>query len=287
LNTDKREHLAKVRMIKALASPNERIRKLAAQQIACSDLNTVQGLINLLNAERAFARSGERFVRECFWAAPGAWLFFFLARYIPDFNIWTYLCGFGCGTIVIGMRKMGRLNARFRQGIAIAMAQHEDPALLPSLIRLCRDGDRDLVVPVITRLLLRLHATDASILKPRQRTRLNLELLHCNNHLAFDAAHVEFLLAILKAWEQIGDEEAVPCVQMAALRGLNPRVRAAAEQCLPYLEERTEKARVGNTLLRASASMPAPAELLRPAGAEASAEPQQLLRAASSETNAP
>lgn len=100
----------------------------------------------------------------------------------------------------------------------------------------------------------------------------------------------EGVLALLQAFRHIGDGRALPAVKALAsgellsfeqgawTRPTRDRVRHAALECLPFLEQRAEEDRQRATLLRAAQ---APAEgdgLLRPAHGSGEAEAEQLLR---------
>lgn len=136
----------------------------------------------------------------------------------------------------------------------------------------------------LTRLLPRLKASDAHLLDVERRKRLYVKL-------QFESSFTdaEFLIAIMRALEQVGDAAALPYVESWANRYVTSangvRVRAAARHCLPFLQERAAQEHVSAHLLRPSASPAATSEsLLRPA--EASEDtPDQLLRAASAETH--
>lgn len=131
-------------------------------------------------------------------------------------------------------------------------------------------------------LLPQLRASDAGLLGPRQR-----ECLHNVLKMRNAASESALMLAILKAWEQVGDASALPVVERlarsSALTNRQRRVRDAALQCLPYLHNRADATRGHQTLLRASSpSEIAPVEvLLRPAQASVESDSGQLLRAGS------
>ena len=140
-------------------------------------------------------------------------------------------------------------------------------------------------------LLPRMRASDAHLLSDAHCSLLNHELQRSRFNLSENwtgAKHVEAQakldVAILKAWEQVGDEQALGVVQqLAAITSKSPhkkRVQQAAEECLPYLEARVGEQRQTQTLLRAAA-MPSEAGdvLLRAVQAHQNVtEPQQLLR---------
>jgi len=127
----------------------------------------------------------------------------------------------------------------------------------------------------LTKLLPQMKASDAALLGPEQRAALNKALRGKN---------IELILAILKAWEQVGDTKAIEEVEkLAAGRGhggRNPKVVAAAQECLPFLRQSAERLQVGSQLLRPSDGNLTPSDvLLRPSIPHAPTEPaDQLLR---------
>jgi hypothetical protein len=94
----------------------------------------------------------------------------------------------------------------------------------------------------------------------------------------------KLVISTLKAMEQIGDATAMPLIQRLCtlpkdeyprFEARLERIRSAARECLPFVEQRIEADRARQTLLR-----PAEAgsdELLRPAGSAVS-NPEELLR---------
>jgi HEAT repeat protein len=93
-------------------------------------------------------------------------------------------------------------------------------------------------------------------------------------------------LAILNAFEKIGDGRAIPSVRHIASASY-PACQEAAERLLPILIERQERDKNSGVLLRASeAPVSAPEELLRPAAATTTSAPEQLLRPSASDTSA-
>ncbi len=161
----------------------------------------------------------------------------------------------------------------------------------------------------IIRLLLRLKATDANLLNDGQRKNLNRVFGLYDDSLAWRPPiktpvyvmvgivrkhkqkgeawerRVHLALAVLKAYEQVGDAKALPEVErLASGQGLAarvPEIQEAAKVCLPYLRERVEQEKARQTLLRPSAE-PSDSEsvLLRPAQ-NTESDAQQLLRPAS------
>jgi len=131
-------------------------------------------------------------------------------------------------------------------------------------------------IQALTRLLPRLKASDASLLNCHQRACLN-EALRCNRD-------TNLTLAILTAWEQVGDSEAIEHVERLAAGlgrgGHDPRIVAAAQECLPFLLQSAGHQQNHTQLLRpVNGSMTPTVTLLRPAPPQASPiPPEQLLR---------
>lgn len=140
--------------------------------------------------------------------------------------------------------------------------------------------------PALIHLLPRLRVTDANLLTPRQH-KLLFDILSKSERIPWYRRYwsAELKIAILSALEQIGDEKAIPRVEKLARSARNLQVRAAAQECLPYLTVRAEQARVEQTLLRASTPAASPDTLLRPTVAASPTEPQQLLRASHTEND--
>lgn len=133
----------------------------------------------------------------------------------------------------------------------------------------------------LKRLLPQLSADQGRKLIPAQRQTLR-------DLLRFPYLDVDLTLAILKTLEQIGDGSDRQRVEaLASESRVTPRmkrVRDAARECLPYLQNNAERSRQSQTLLRASdgESRSAPDTLLRPAHSAETSAPEQLLRAAKS-----
>lgn len=134
---------------------------------------------------------------------------------------------------------------------------------------------RPIAARTLIPLLPKMKASDASLLSPAQRACLNRALEGTNRAL---------ILAILKAWEQVGTEGEIEIVQNLSYGRMNageyPEVARAARECLPYLRESAQRHRVGVDLLRAADDNQASSEtLLRPTLPGGSNEPEeQLLR---------
>lgn len=163
-----------------------------------------------------------------------------------------------------------------RNSISRVLAKFDDVRAVGFLAEALEFRDkhtRQAAAEALIRLLPRLKASDAHLLNAKQRAIL----LRTFNRPASSAA---LIVAILKAYEQVGDESALEPVR-SLLTALNPRVQEAATECLPFLESRIAQQRASQTLLRASSPIETatPDMLLRPALESGETNPQELLRA--------
>jgi hypothetical protein len=132
---------------------------------------------------------------------------------------------------------------------------------------------------VLIHQLPRMESGHAVLLVPAQQHRLNSIL---------SGSDSELIIAILKAYGQIGDASTLEPVARLTRSATDPAVRAAAVECLPLLrsriaaeEERLARAAIGKTLLRASAPESATADTLLRAATPTPVQetvPEQLLR---------
>lgn len=159
-----------------------------------------------------------------------------------------------------------------------ALAQFDDVRAVGAFAEALEVPEKDVVAVAerkLRELLPRLQASDAPLLDAQQRAILNKKLLTGN---------ADLVLAILKAYEQVGDSTAVANVETLS-RGTKKWDEAsdvvqAARACLPFLQERLRRAEQEQTLLRASdGNQTAPETLLRPAAPTQDAQAETLLRA--------
>jgi len=99
-----------------------------------------------------------------------------------------------------------------------------------------------------------------------------------------DQRSIDLRVAILQAFEQIGDSKVLPVVTQLVSRKPGTigerRIHEAAVSCLAALQLRQEQARSSQTLLRASHLAPAASDtLLRPAEGSQETSSAELLRA--------
>jgi hypothetical protein len=133
----------------------------------------------------------------------------------------------------------------------------------------------DLLSPLaVVQTLPQIAPADYLALDYRCRRRLYASLINMDLH----RLQADYTLAVLGLVQRTGDPEALHVVRQ--LQMASPRsVRYLARQCLPILETRLERERIGRTLLRGSGLPPEPVEtLLRSAGNGTADDPQLLLR---------
>ncbi len=199
-------------------------------------------------------------------------------------NIWPSLTPlFTMGGIAAG------LSQTHKKAVG-QLAYLDDLRAVGPLTEVLNCGDSATVAQAevaLTRLLPRLQASDAMLLGKNQRDILNRALTNQPT-----VRRVELRVAILKAYEQVGDLSALGVVEkLAALEPKNDRqrtVQEAAAHCLPFLRDVAARNEAAHTLLRASASTAEarPDTLLRPAAPVAETAPETLLRAVHAEADA-
>jgi hypothetical protein len=127
-------------------------------------------------------------------------------------------------------------------------------------------------------LLPRLKASDSKLLNASQRASLYGML-----RMSEARRRSDLIRAILKALEQVGDEEAVFYVDRLAHEPVftpsQLEACKAAEECLPFLKASAARQKIGDELLRPAAlEADSPDTLLRPAASAPDLDPETLLR---------
>lgn len=188
---------------------------------------------------------------------------------------WDFLFNPG---VLGGMIVSSAVISRREKDAALLLTRFDDVRAIGPLAEALEYKDRE-VPPIAARALIqllpRLKASDASLLSPTQRACLNR---------ALEGNDRALVLAILKAWEQVGTEDAIKIVQNLSYGRLNagryPDVASAARECLPSLRASAQRHRLGADLLRAAnGHQTLPETLLRPARPGGSDLPEeQLLR---------
>jgi hypothetical protein len=194
---------------------------------------------------------------------------------------WNWRGLFVAAILLLGGKELnGMIGSRRQKEAAQRLALHDDPRTVAWLVSFLNWSEKDVraaSILALTRLLPRLQASEAHLLEGEWRQRL-YETLNGD----YVRREPDFVIAVLKALEQIGDAAALPYVHHLAQgspRTVNrKRVQAAACDCLPYLQARIEQQHSRQTLLRAASPAVAPETLLRPAAALSGADPDELLR---------
>jgi hypothetical protein len=249
-----------------LASPS--LKEQEANHLLAMDVDEV---LEVLRAERqAYSRAWQHNVRWIVGLTVVCVLIAKVAHY-PD--VIRMLPG-AIGGIAIG----GTIVSDRRRAAALAIARFDDVRAVGPLAEALEFKDKYLL-PIasraLIRLLPRLQASDAAYLSRAQRACLNR---------ALEGKDLALTMAILKAWEQVGDAGAIEQVQnLAEGRGWGGRSRkvvALAKECLPALRQSAERQQIGSQLLRpADGNLTPSGVLLRPAQPHiASDPPDQLLR---------
>lgn len=182
-------------------------------------------------------------------------------------------------------RRMRRLEARKRLAqrrltdLCALLDRIDDVRAVGALID-AMGGGQDLSfapVPLLIRLLPQLKPEDAGLLSGRNRTLLNNML---QTHYA--ESHPDFVLAILKGMEQVGDSQTAERIRrLSETFATTPhllRICVAARKSLIMLEARLEREGRQGVLLRPSRKPDEAALLLQPARAEPQPAPEQLVR---------
>jgi hypothetical protein len=178
----------------------------------------------------------------------------------------------------VGLIAMGTAASQQQKVASMVIARFNDVRAVGPLTEALEFKDPDTVqiaTKALISLLPRLKASDAPLLSPTHRHSLNK---------ALQGKNTELTLAILKAWEQVGDAGAVSEVEkLVEGRGRGGRISKvveAAKDCLPFLRQSAERQQIGSQLLRPSDGNLTPSDvLLRPAMPHTSTEPPgELLR---------
>jgi hypothetical protein len=174
------------------------------------------------------------------------------------------------------------IHGRRRRRLAECIRDIDALEALPALIELMditSPGLRSIIAPSVTRLLLRLRASDAYLLGYFHRSALIRRL----GALRTGRLPAEFYVATLHALEQIGDSQSLSTVAWLA-QGKGPAhhqplIREAAQRCLIGLQEQMRRHQAPYLLLRPSSAEEAAQDLLRPVVHASASPPEEMLRA--------
>ncbi len=280
--TEKIQVIAAYSEVAALLSDLEsgNIERACTAQEALNRIgpNAVGPLLALLSEERKRKNRNRPIVRVLFLVL-GA-LYLLLCLYWASPIMWSLI-----PVQAVVMVWIARLlaSSRLQNGATHALALLDDIHAIGPLAEALefRDlyaysGTASMAEKALTRLLPRLQTEDAAMLDEEQRSCL-WRILANNPY----PEHKDLTVAILRALERIGDDEALPTVQFLA--NLTPRneiereIHIAARECLPLLQARVAGRTDPHLLLRATTSDAGHA-LLRSAGGTDRSEADVLLR---------
>jgi hypothetical protein len=205
-----------------------------------------------------------------------------------------------CLILVLGLVVSAYWRGIRMRSAVRTLASKKDLSTVGSLVDvlLLDDGpNRNVASEALIEMLPRLQASDAHLLNAQHRDKLcRILSTNVDNALYKDvtailgpaslskAANkraVDLRVAILRAFQQVGDSRGLPVVEkLATGRAKTPgheTVRNAAQDCLPYLRERVNVEMTGQGLLRVPLQ-PGHTGLVRPA-ADPTGSSAQLLRA--------
>lgn len=189
-------------------------------------------------------------------------------------------------TLLIGLAK--RQNKALRK-LATCEDIHALGPLLDIKGHVTDNNTKKAIYLTMTRLLLAIKTSDRSVLKDTQYKHLLQSIEGCQMAVTSAPKKLQFepyYLAVLKATEQIGDEQALPRVE--AIVKAKPksaparRIHQAAQECLMVLLTRIDQS--GKRLLR-PVGEPEDNHLLRPAGPGSESPEHQLVRSSSQDPN--
>lgn len=142
------------------------------------------------------------------------------------------------------------------------LAQFNDLRAIGPLVEALEWSDsktRRVAEHALINLLPHLQSGDDDCLNARQRAIL------CR---ALRGKKAPFIIAILKAFEQVGDAKAIPIVERLAegyvTSSEEKLIRRTAQECLPYLRQRAEQEMALRTMLRPSSVPVVPLDSLLP-----------------------
>jgi len=208
------------------------------------------------------------------------------------------LVGASAGVVAVMLRNRTRTARRFASAMS-ADSSVESVGALVDLFTYDTLDAHETAKRGLTRLLPRLRADQSPLLTPEHRAVLNRKLASPPEQVGdkdirelfrnTTDRELAFRLAILKAYEQVGDASAIPIVRRLAETGgpaalglteAQRQVKTAAEECLLYLKVRVEKQTAHNSLLRGASLERASAKsLLRAASGVRTADAAELVRA--------
>lgn len=258
-------------------------KKVEEREAAQASLREVgaAAVIEHLRAEAEKRKSRQRWTRIGFYIYLGI-IVTFLIVYLSEGIMTGKWSHFPTGLFtqfgVFGSFGAAAVSASAKNGTKwLAEKYGDDVRIVGPLAEALEMGDKNLKATAeeaLIQQLPRLQASDAHLLDDDQRAILRRAVKGENRIL---------VLAILKAWEQVGDSKAIPEVEQLVAGGYkvgnNAEIQAAAKDCLSHLRILAEQERASQLLVRAAES-PTDAShiLLRPAHDVGDNSPDRLVR---------
>ena len=253
------------------------------------------------------SQEAKQFQRHTWRAIIAFELFFLMAAFMLQRYAATalaspaFIVGFVAVLFLLAIFSLpsARRQHQRRRRLTATVAEQYDVRSIGALIDALKLDDlktREIAQDALISVLPRLQASDATLLHDAQRAKLcHILSLPVENPLFKDVRYlfqparnsaIDIRIAILQAFEQVGDNKALSVVERLAKREAGSagekRIQEAARQCLPALQLRTEEQRSSQTLLRAvDASTAGTDILLQAATGTQDVQPEQLLRPSS------
>jgi hypothetical protein len=268
-------------LVKRLSSRKEDQRREAERMLDELGPDGLELLLNVIDSEE---KKRQRRVRTGVTIYISIFVLIFAVMLGSWWATGHFPQGFGSiGSMFSGFGGMLAFSAA-QQNSTLALSRYDDVRAVGPFARgLQFQGKlRKAVEEELIKLLPRMQASDAHYLNDAQRSELNKQLDR-------KRANPDLVKAILLAWQQVGDEKAIPYVEkLIHNEKRDPEIRQAAADCLPYLQQSAAGLKMAQTLLRASdGGASRPNELLRAASAETTINPDVLLRADATDRTSP
>lgn len=217
--------------------------------------------------ESARTRRYIRYIVSC-WIL---WYFF-----VHGEHYWFQVFGFTF--TLINLQFPSRSHVRALDTAAYTLSKRGDMRFVPLILKYWMIGSSgaDAEGKALALLLPQMKLKDSTLLTSEHRKKLNRHLLFAP--IKRRVKTTDLRLAILKAYEQVGDASSLVAVEELLTKNIDAKLRDAAETCCLYLRQNIGRVSEVQTLLRASALPDKPEELLRPAREKREEEP--LLRPA-------
>ncbi|MDE2125440.1 MAG: hypothetical protein KGJ62_02500 [Armatimonadetes bacterium] len=263
-----REALANAR------SPKAPVREKAIWYLRGIGVDGMNALLQIVAQEDRNRRKRRHRLLWCAGVYAGIFVLVAVIALQFDVHMPMFLSMFGS---MSGVLSGAVLFSQTHRSAIRALSDFDDIRVTGAVVEALQVPDRDmyaLASRALCRLLPRLRASDTGILNVEQRAILNRTLSRAAKR------RPELALAILAALSQVGDEKALPAVTALAALPRGSRIRqevvAAAQQCLPLLQQRAIAQETDRHLLRPADNVGREDSLLR-AAAPTSADPTGLL----------